>query len=261
MSCDKEKLFNSGVLTDERPGAVLPPKDLWGGKKGGLVVVECPQRIPCNPCNTSCPTGAIKAFADINDRPEIDYAKCTGCGLCVAVCPGLACFVIDLTFSADKALFKLPYELLPVPEKGDSVECLDRTGEVVAKGAVEAVTEPKKDSTIVLHVSAPKSLVNDIRAIRVPCDEKENNVIVCRCEEITLGEIREWIDRGYDTVNEIKRALRVGMGPCQGRGCSDIVIREISRRAGIPLDEVEPGTVRPPVKPVKIGLLATGGEE
>lgn len=164
---DNEKLFNSGILTEKKPGAVLPPKDLWENKKQGLVVVECPQRIPCNPCNTSCPTKAIKPFPDINDTPEIDYEKCTGCALCVAVCPGLACFVIDLTFSPDKALFKLPYEMLPVPAKGDAVDCLGRTGEVVAKGTVEAVVEPKKDRTNVVHVSAPKEFADKIRAIRV----------------------------------------------------------------------------------------------
>ncbi|MDR0765281.1 MAG: (2Fe-2S)-binding protein [Synergistaceae bacterium] len=86
--------------------------------------------------------------------------------------------------------------------------------------------------------------------------DKENCVIVCRCEEITLGQIREWIDRGCDTVDEIKRASRAGMGPCQGRGCRDIIMREISKRLGIPLDQVDAGSVRPPVKPVKIGLLA-----
>lgn len=164
---EKERLYNSGILTEERPGAIMPPKDLWEGKKNGLVIVECPQRIPCNPCNTSCPTGAIIPFEDINDTPRIDYAKCTGCALCVAVCPGLACFVVDMTFSHDKALYKLPYELLPVPNKGDVVECLGRAGEVIAKGTVEAVTEPKKDRTLVIHVSAPKDLVGKIRAIRV----------------------------------------------------------------------------------------------
>lgn len=164
---ESEKLFNSGVLTEARPGAIAPPQDLWENKKNGLVVVECPQRIPCNPCNTSCPTKAITPFADINDVPVIEYEKCTGCALCVAVCPGLACFVIDLTFSPDKALFKLPYELLPVPAKGDIVDCLGRTGEVLAKGTVEAVTEPKKDRTVVVHVSAPKELVNEIRGIKV----------------------------------------------------------------------------------------------
>lgn len=164
---DKEKLYNSGVLTEERPGAVQPPHELWAGKKNGLVVVECPQRIPCNPCNTSCPTKAITPFADINDTPSVEYEKCTGCTLCVAVCPGLACFVIDLTFSDTHALFKLPYEMLPVPAKGEAVDCLNRVGEVVAKGTVEAVAEPKRDRTHVIHVSAPKELANEIRAIRV----------------------------------------------------------------------------------------------
>lgn len=164
---EKERLFNSGILVEERPGAITPPKDLWEGKKNGLVIVECPQRIPCNPCNTSCPTGAIVPFEDINDTPRIDYAKCTGCALCVAVCPGLACFVVDMTFGPDKALYKLPYEMLPVPKKGDEIECLGRAGEILARGTVEAVTEPKKDRTMVIHVSAPKDLVGKIRAIRM----------------------------------------------------------------------------------------------
>lgn len=90
---------------------------------------------------------------------------------------------------------------------------------------------------------------------------EEEKVVICRCEEITLDEIRAWIDRGYDSFNELKRVLRVGMGPCQGRGCQDIILREIARRTGTPIDKVEAGTVRPPVKPIKIGLLATGGEE
>lgn len=164
---DNEKLFNSGVLDGERPGAVRPPEELWANKKNGLVVIECPQRIPCNPCNTSCPVGAIIPFADINDTPSLNYEKCTGCTLCVAVCPGLACFVIDKSYSEDDALFKLPYEMLPVPKKDQRVECLNRTGQVVAIGRVEAVTEPKKDRTLVVHVVAPKSLADEIRAIRV----------------------------------------------------------------------------------------------
>lgn len=164
---DNEKLYNSGVLIGTCKGAVLPQRELWEKKKGGLVIIECPQRIPCNPCHTSCPTGAVVAFKDINDQPEIDYEKCTGCGMCVAKCPGLACFVIDLTFSEDKALFKLPYEMTPMPEKKDTVLCLNRVGEVVAEGLVENITEPFKDSTKVLHVSIDKSFVDQVRSVRV----------------------------------------------------------------------------------------------
>jgi bacterioferritin-associated ferredoxin len=83
--------------------------------------------------------------------------------------------------------------------------------------------------------------------------EKAN--VICRCEEIEIDEIREWIGRGYDTFNELKRELRVGMGPCQGRGCRDIILRELSRATGKPISELDPGTMRPPVKPIKLGLL------
>ena len=80
--------------------------------------------------------------------------------------------------------------------------------------------------------------------------------VVCRCEEVEIEEIREWIARGYDTFDELKRELRVGMGPCQGRGCRDIIMREIARATGKSVAEVDPGTIRPPVEPIKIGLLA-----
>ncbi len=165
---DKERLFNSGILVESRPGAEEPPLSLWETKKNGLVVIECPQRIPCNPCASSCPTGAIIPFDDINDTPRIDYEKCIGCAKCVAICPGLACFVIDLTAGGEgKAVIKLPHEMLPRPEKGEAVSCLNRQGEAVAGGTVVAVTEPLKDRTVVVHVEVPRALMRDIRAVKV----------------------------------------------------------------------------------------------
>lgn len=80
--------------------------------------------------------------------------------------------------------------------------------------------------------------------------------VICRCEEIEIEEIREWIARGYDTFDELKRVLRVGMGPCQGRGCRDIIMRELSKATGKPISELSPGTMRPPIKPIKLSLLA-----
>ncbi len=89
----------------------------------------------------------------------------------------------------------------------------------------------------------------------------DREVIVCRCEEVTLGEIREWIERGYDTVDELKRVLRVGMGPCQGRGCTEMIMREIARITGKPIAETGPSRHRPPVKPVKLGTIVEGVKE
>ncbi|ACZ19201.1 (2Fe-2S)-binding protein [Thermanaerovibrio acidaminovorans] len=92
-------------------------------------------------------------------------------------------------------------------------------------------------------------------------ENRERGIVICRCEEVTLGEIRDWIERGYDTFDELKRLLRVGMGPCQGRGCREMILREISRMTGRPVAEIPAGTIRPPVKPVKLGILASGGRE
>lgn len=89
----------------------------------------------------------------------------------------------------------------------------------------------------------------------------EKVTVICRCEEIRIEEIREWIARGYDTFDELKRILRVGMGPCQGRGCREIILRELSATTGKPISELDPGTIRPPSKPIKLGLLANGGNE
>jgi BFD-like [2Fe-2S] binding domain. len=65
-------------------------------------------------------------------------------------------------------------------------------------------------------------------------EDKSKDIIVCRCEEVTMGEVREWIAKGYDTFDELKRLLRVGMGPCQGRGCREIIMRRSPRPRGFP---------------------------
>ncbi|MDO5114965.1 MAG: (2Fe-2S)-binding protein [Synergistaceae bacterium] len=80
--------------------------------------------------------------------------------------------------------------------------------------------------------------------------------VICRCEEIEIDEIRKWIAAGYTEFDELKRILRVGMGPCQGRGCREIILRELARATGKPLAEVRSGVIRPPVKPIKVKLLA-----
>lgn len=80
--------------------------------------------------------------------------------------------------------------------------------------------------------------------------------VICRCEEIEIDEIRKWIAAGYTEFDELKRMLRVGMGPCQGRGCRDIILHELAKATGRNVADIAPGTIRPPVKPIKISLLA-----
>lgn len=84
----------------------------------------------------------------------------------------------------------------------------------------------------------------------------DDDIIVCRCEDVTLGQIRKTIAEGVTTLDELKRLLRVGMGPCQGRTCRELVTRELSQRLGKSVGEVALPTFRPPSRPVRIGLLS-----
>lgn len=85
------------------------------------------------------------------------------------------------------------------------------------------------------------------------------DVIICRCEDVTYGEIADAIDAGLTTTEEIKRVLRCGMGPCQGRTCSRLIARMIAERTGASVADVPYPAVRPPTRPVEIGTLAEPG--
>jgi len=159
----------SGIPTKDDLKKVFPSSKVLA--KGPVVIVECFQNIPCDPCAASCPSGAIQPFKDINDLPVVDYKKCTGCGLCIASCPGLAIFVVDVNYSNTEALIKLPYEFLPIPQKGQVVSGLDRAGQKVADVKVIKVLK-NKNKTNVVSILVPKALVMVIRNIRV--EEIEN---------------------------------------------------------------------------------------
>ncbi|MEW6662044.1 MAG: 4Fe-4S dicluster domain-containing protein [Bacillota bacterium] len=156
----------TGIPTGEDLKKVLPRHERLA--KGPVAVVECFQEIPCNPCYTACRSGAITPFQDINHLPTIDHDKCNGCTLCISKCPGLAIFVVDDTYAPDKTVIKMPYEMLPVPEKGQEVMVLDREGQAVGKGVVVGVQSSKlQDRTLVIAVAVDKELRDIVRCFRM----------------------------------------------------------------------------------------------
>jgi len=84
----------------------------------------------------------------------------------------------------------------------------------------------------------------------------KDDTIVCRCEELTLKEIREAIQNGATDMNEVKRMTRMGMGNCQGRMCGPALQEIIAREKGVPPQDIAYLNPRPPVKPVPLALLA-----
>jgi len=90
----------------------------------------------------------------------------------------------------------------------------------------------------------------------VPQDD--DDLVICRCEEITKGEIKEAVRNGMKTLNGIKRVTRAGMGLCQGQTCQRLVSQILAGELGLPPGELEPTTARAPVRPLKLSAFATG---
>jgi len=90
---------------------------------------------------------------------------------------------------------------------------------------------------------------------------KNIETIICRCEDITREQILACIADGYETLDEIKRVTRAGMGSCQGRTCRNMIATELSRAQGVPMEEILMTTFRPPVKPISLGALADAYDE
>ncbi|MCD5407713.1 4Fe-4S binding protein [Candidatus Bipolaricaulota bacterium] len=153
----------TGVLSSQDLAGRLPSPERLG--RGPCALIECVEEIPCNPCEDACPVGAISVGDPITNPPVLDFERCTGCGTCLGVCPGLAIFLLDL--SSGTAKVTLPHELLPVPQPGEEVELLSRAGEPLGRGTV--VRTRRAETTWLVTVELPgEGLLWEVRAIRRP---------------------------------------------------------------------------------------------
>ncbi len=84
----------------------------------------------------------------------------------------------------------------------------------------------------------------------------DDDLIICRCEEVTKGEVRRAVHDGMFTLQEVRKYLRTGMGLCQGQTCGKLVKNVIARELQISSLELESAVGRAPMRPVEIRVLA-----
>jgi NADPH-dependent 2,4-dienoyl-CoA reductase/sulfur reductase-like enzyme len=90
--------------------------------------------------------------------------------------------------------------------------------------------------------------------------EPADDTVVCRCEEVTAGRVREMARLGCQGPNQTKFFSRCGMGPCQGRVCGGVVTQVLAAELGKTPGEVGAYRIRAPLKPVPLGALAAMAE-
>lgn len=262
-----ESWYSKAEVLKSRPGNIIsePVLEL---NDNYTPIMHCYQEIPCNPCISVCPSGAIKlddALGSIMDLPLYTGEDCTRCGQCVAVCPGLAISVAKKLYG-EWAEVVLPHEFIPTFHENEFVPLTDTDGNFIEKGEVIKIQFNKKYKTYLITFKVLLQNAVKIAGIRVQDTDKikplpkpvfnyiPDNGVLCRCERVTVGEIIKFIkDNDIKDANQLKQ-IRVGMGACGSRTCS-ILLPRIFTAAGVNWFEVAENTKRPLSVEIPMGAI------
>ena len=246
-------------------------------EQGVMPIFHCYQEVPCNPCTSVCPEKAIRTREDkITGLPYMtDLEKCKGCMACVAICPGLAITLVDYRKDEEGVLVTLSYEIWRgTVEKGSLVPVTDDDGAILGQFPVERVISNKKKhpGTLLVQIKMDRAVAQKAVGIRVQEEQVEpsevyekgplpDEAIICRCERVNAGEIREAIRNGVRDINHLKAINRAGMGACGSKTCRPMIWR-IFQEEGIDIEQVTDRIDRPLFVEVPLGTLANvqGGE-
>ena len=265
--------YEKADILKSHPGpvqAILTPETA----EGIFPVIHCKQEIPCNPCSTVCPELSITMDGDpIKGRPLFN-GKCKGCMKCLAICPGLAITLVDYRKDPENPVVFLPYEIGNVDvAKGDTIACVDVDGNPLGDYTVLGA-RPTKDSnqTWIVRTRVPAGVAKRIVAFtiqekavseptteKIPLDHIDDDEIICLCERVTAGEIRDMVRKGATDMNQIKAVTRAGMGPCGYKTCENLMT-QIFRAEQIAQEDIVKNVRRPLYVEVPLGKFANGGK-
>jgi len=244
------------------------------GQEGIFPVLHCKQEIPCNPCSTVCPEGSITMEGDpIKGRPRFD-GNCKGCMRCLTICPGLAITLVDYRKDPENPVVFLPYEISNIQvQKGNTIACVDVDGNDLGSYTVLGARPTKESNhTWIVRVKVPGAIAKQVvgfgiqdKAVgkevtrEIPPDQIQDDEIVCLCERVTAGQIRDLVRRGATDMNQIKAITRAGMGPCGYKTCENLM-NQIFMAEKVSRETIVKNVRRPLYIEVPLGKFADGGK-
>ena len=268
-----EQWYEKAAILKSHPGPVQELKPLTR-EEGVFPVMHCKQEIPCNPCSTVCPEGAIVMDGDpIKGRP-LFTGECKGCMKCLAICPGLAITLVDYRKDPENPVVFLPYEIGNIAvAKGDRIHCVDVDGHLLGDFTVLGARATKESNkTWIVRIQVPKAIARKVVGFtvqektisgklteKIPHDQIQDDEVVCLCERVTAGEIRDLVKKGITDMNQIKAISRAGMGPCGYKTCENLM-KQIFRAEKIAREDMVKNVRRPLYIEVPLGKFANGGQ-
>jgi sarcosine oxidase subunit alpha len=261
-----EKMADVMKVKPPPPKTILIPQQ----EEGVIPIFHCTQEIPCNPCTSVCPQEQINTYEDlITQLPYfVGEKECLGCGKCVAVCPGLAITLVDYRKDKHHPLVTFPLELANDKlEKGQEVFVVSNNGDLGKYPISRSRLLKEFPNTQLVSIKLPRQTAKLATAIKLQETQyneaidlyqeetTEDDIIICRCERVSVGEIRKWIRYGVRDFNELKALTKVGMGACGGKTCIPLINR-IFMEEGIPIDRITQNTQRPLFIEVPMGTFA-----
>ncbi|MHA1816172.1 MAG: FAD-dependent oxidoreductase [Candidatus Heimdallarchaeaceae archaeon] len=252
-------------ILKSHPGPVVE-RDNQRQRIGVYPIIHCKQEIPCNPCSTVCSEGLINIKGGgllglpqyVGGKGLVTYSSdCIGCGRCVAICPGLAITLVDYRKSKDTPRVTLPAEVFNKKvEKGEKLTIVNEDGDELGDFKVyRSRILAQHPKTQLVTFELPAEIATKAMSFKVQKTMKKaieyqyqeiipDEAIICRCERVTAGEIRAYINKGIKDMNELKSVTKVGMGACGGKTCAKMIER-LFREEGIPYEEVTTFVQRP----------------
>ncbi len=267
---NQEELTSTLNILKAKPGKVQP-EAATEIHTGVMPVIHCRQEIPCDPCVHLCPKGFFYIEKDdIRTIPVFkgDSQMCIGCERCVAGCPGLAITMVDYRKNPEKPRVSIAVELeRQFIEQAGMVNVTDVDGNTLAATMIQEIHQvAKMDHTYIVEVEVDPEIATKAAGIQFQAEQdfetgaeivdlSNEDTIICRCERVTVGEIRALIREGVRDFNEIKTITRAGAGSCGGKTCRSLIMR-LFREEGVPQAEISMTIHRPLFKEVELGVFA-----